>query len=161
VLVTFSSDASDDDVDSAVAVAIDGRLAVSIAPPNDIHPHTILLIVALIAGLVTLFSVAISVALSAAEGRADLATLAAVGAPPGRRRSLVAHQALLIGGLGGLLGVGLGAFVAYSARALTGSPDFVAPWWNLAAAGFGAPLVAALVAAACTRGRLPLVRRAE
>jgi putative ABC transport system permease protein len=121
----------------------------------------ILLVVALIAGLVTLLGVAISVALSAAEGRADLATLAAVGAPPRRRRALVAMQALFVGGLGGLLGTALGTFVAFTARATTGSPDFVVPWWNLAAAGVGAPLVAALVAAACTRGRLPLVRRAE
>jgi len=57
---------------------------------------------ALIAGLVTLLGGAISVALSAAEGRADRATLAAVGAPPRRRRELVAMQALLVGGLGGV-----------------------------------------------------------
>jgi hypothetical protein len=78
----------------------------------------------------------------------------AVGAQPGRRRSLVAFQALLVGGLGGLLGVAVGTFVAFTARAMTGSPDFVVPWWNLVAAGLGAP-------ALCTRGRLPVVRRGE
>ena len=73
----------------------------------------------------------------------------------------MANQALLVGGLGCAIGVVLGTFIAFTARTTTGSPDFVVPWWNLFAAGFGAPLVAACVAAACTRGRLPLVRRAE
>ena len=161
VLVTYGAGASGDDIDSASAVAADAGAVVRIDSADDANRSAILLVIALIAGLVTLFGVAISVALSAAEGRADLATLAAVGAPPGRRRRVVAVQALLVGGLGGALGVGLGTFVAFTARATTGSPDFVVPWWNLAAAGLGAPLVAAVAAAACTRGRLPLVRRAE
>jgi len=113
------------------------------------------------AAFVTLVGVAISVALSAAEGRADLATLAAVGAPPRRRRALMASQALLVGGLGCLLGVGLGTFIAFTARSATGSPNFVVPWTNLAATAIGVPLLAALVAALCTRSRLPMVRRAE
>ena len=53
-----------------------------------------MLAIAAIAAFVTLVGVAISVALSAAEGRADLATLAAVGAAPRRRRALAASQAL-------------------------------------------------------------------
>jgi putative ABC transport system permease protein len=161
VLVTFDSDASSDAVDTALSTAVDDRILVFVTSGSGVRRGTILLIVALIAGLVTLLSVAISIALSAAEGRADLATLAAVGAPPRRRRSLVASQALLVGGLGGLLGVAVGTFVAFTARATTGSPDFVVPWWNLLAAGLGAPIVAALVAALCTRGRLPVVRRSE
>ncbi len=161
VLVTFDSDASNDAVDTALSTAVDGRIRVFVESGSRVERNTILLVVALIAGLVTLLSVGISIALSAAEGRADLATLAAVGAPPGRRRSLVAFQALLVGALGGLLGVALGTFVAFTARATTGSPDFVVPWWNLLAAGLGAPALAALVAALCTRGRLPVVRRSE
>jgi putative ABC transport system permease protein len=73
----------------------------------------------------------------------------------------MAGQALLVGGLGCLLGVGLGTFIAFTARATTGSPELVVPWANLAATGIGVPLLAALVAALCTRGRLPMVRRAE
>jgi hypothetical protein len=46
-----------------------------------------------------------------------------------------------------------------TARAITGSSDFVVPCWNLAAAGFGPPLGARRRGG--TRGRLPLVRRAE
>ena len=100
------------------------------------------------------------VALSAAEGRADLATLAAVGAPPRRRRALASAQALLVGGVGCALGVAVGAFVAYAARTTTGSPEFVIPWANLAITAIAVPLLAVAVAALFTPSRLPLVRRA-
>lgn len=46
--------------------------------------------------------------LAAAEGRADLSTLAAVGASPGLRRRLAASQAVVTGGLGTLLGTAAG-----------------------------------------------------
>ena len=128
--------------------------------PDDGSREVALLIVAGVAAFVTLVGVAISVALSAAEGRADLATLAAVGAPPRRRRALAAAQALLVAGLGCALGVAFGTFVAYAARTTTGSPDFVIPWTNLAITAIAVPLLAVLVAALFTPSRLPLVRRA-
>ena len=81
-----------------------------------------------VATVVTLLGVAISVSLSAAEGRADLATLAAVGAPPRRRRNLAAAQAWVLGQLGCLLGVGVGALYGYTAHAAFGSPHFAIPW---------------------------------
>lgn len=111
--------------------------------------------------LVTLLGVAISVALSAAEGRADLATLAAIGAPPHRRRSLAAAQALLIGGLGCLLGLGLGAATGWAIWPTTGAPEYAVPWGNLALTGLAVPTLAVVVAALFTPSRLPLVRRAE
>ncbi len=161
VLVTYGAQATPDDVDAAITtVAEAGALAI-VDSGLDQRRNLVLLLIAGASALVTLIGVAISIALSAAEGRADIATLAAVGAPPGRRRALLACQALLVGGLGCLLGVGLGTFIAYTARATTGSPDFVVPWANLAATGIGVPLLAGLVAAACTRGRVTLVRRAD
>ena len=116
--------------------------------------------IAAIAALVTLIGVAIAVSLSAAEGRADLATLAAVGAEPRRRRLLAACQALLIAGLGCGLGVLGGTFVAFTARATTGSPEFVVPWSNLLVTTLAVPLLAVVIAAVFTPSRLPLVRRA-
>ena len=83
------------------------------------------------ATVVTLLGVAISVSLSAAEGRADLATLAAVGAPPRRRRNLAAAQAWVLGQLGCLLGVGVGALYGYTAHAAFGSPHFMVPWQEI------------------------------
>ncbi len=161
VLLSYGRGVARDDVDSAMTAAADLGAAAFVDSGPGASRNAILLAVGLVAAIVTLLGVAIAVALSAAEGRADLATLAAVGAPPRRRRALLAAQALLIGGLGAALGVALGSFVAFTARATTGSPDFVVPWANLGAALLGAPLLAALVAALCARGRLPLVRRAE
>jgi putative ABC transport system permease protein len=111
------------------------------------------------ATVVTLLGVAISVSLSAAEGRADLATLAAVGAPPRRRRNLAASQAWVLGQLGCLLGVGVGALYGYTAHAAFGSPHFEVPWQEVGGIVIVVPLFAGLLAWLLTRSRLPMVRR--
>jgi hypothetical protein len=80
---------------------------------------------------------------------------------PARRRLISASQALLVGGLGCSLGASLGVFIAFTARATTGSSRFVVPWLDLAATGLAVPLLAACVAALCTRAHLPMLRRAE
>jgi putative ABC transport system permease protein len=121
--------------------------------------NTPLLIAIIAAAFITLAGAAISIALSAAEGRADLATLAAVGAAPRRRRALAANQALVIAGVGCLLGVALGTFVAYTVRSTSGAPGFVVPWANLALTALAVPALAMAVAAVFTPSRLPLVRR--
>ena len=159
--VAYGSDASQEEVEAALAAAeANGSYGFIESGPPD--PSRVLLVIAgLAAAFVTLVGVAISVALSAAEGRADLATLAAVGAPPRRRRSLAAAQALLVGGLGCLLGLALGSFVAYTLRATVGAPQFVVPWSNLLAVGVVVPLLAVVVAAVFTPSRLPLVARRE
>ena len=100
VLVTYGASATRDDVDAAVTAAVDAGAGVAQDDAAPDPKNLVLLLVAIAAAFVTLVGVAISVALSAAEGRADLATLAAVGAPPSRRRGLMASQALLVGGLG-------------------------------------------------------------
>ena len=122
--------------------------------------NTPLLIAIIAAAFITLAGAAISIALSAAEGRADLATLAAVGAAPRRRRALAASQALVIAGVGCGLGVALGTFVAYTVSSTSGVPGFVVPWTNLALTAIAVPALAMLVAAVFTPSRLPLVRRA-
>lgn len=114
-----------------------------------------------VAAIVTLLGVAISVSLSAAEGRADLATLAAVGAPPRRRRSLAAAQAWVLGELGCLLGVGVGALYGYTAHAAFGSPHFVIPWQEIGGIVIVVPLFAGLLAWLLTRSRLPMVSRVD
>jgi putative ABC transport system permease protein len=158
--VTYAASATRDDVDTAIVAGERGGAAITVEPGPQTPGNALLVAIAGIAAFVTLVGVAISVALSAAEGRADLATLAAVGAPPARRRALAASQALLIAGLGCALGVAFGTFVAWVARATTGSPTFVIPWENLLVTGVAVPLAAVLVAGAFTPSRLPLVRRA-
>ncbi|HEY6749402.1 MAG TPA: FtsX-like permease family protein [Mycobacteriales bacterium] len=111
------------------------------------------------AGLVTLAGVAISVALSAAEGRADLATLAAIGAPARRRRGLAMAQAALVAGLGVGLGLLLGAAIGLTIMSgLDGFP-LVLPWATVLVIGVGVPALGVLAVGALTRSRLPMVRR--
>ena len=160
-LVTFAPGATPDQVDAALDAAEDAGVFAFVERGPMTPDDALLLIVAGIAAFITIVGVAISVALSAAEGRADLATLAAIGAAPRRRRALAGSQALVIAGVGCALGVALGVFVAFTARATTGSPEFVVPWANLAVTGLAVPLLAVTVAALFTPSRLPLVRRAE
>ncbi|MFG1624517.1 FtsX-like permease family protein [Kribbella sp. NPDC049227] len=113
------------------------------------------------ATVVTLLGVAISVSLSAAEGRADLATLAAIGAQPRRQRNLAAAQAWVLGQLGCVLGVGVGALYGYTAHAAFGSPHFMVPWMELGGIVIVVPLFAGLLAWLMTRSRLPMVSRID
>jgi putative ABC transport system permease protein len=115
----------------------------------------------------------IATGLAAADGRADLATLAAVGASPRTRRSLAAAQSAATAGLGTLLGAVAGLVPAVAIlRALTRTVGFedghvvkqqvlplVFPWSSFAVTLVVVPVLAALAAAALTRSRLPMVRR--
>ena len=130
-------------------------------------------LLALVAGsaLLVVGAASIATGLAAAEGRADLATLAAVGASPSLRRGLAGLQSAVTAGLGALLGTLTGLVPAVGlVRALnsaaeqsgglrTGVIPVVVPWGHLAVAAVLAPVVAALAAAALTRSRLPMVRR--
>ncbi|WP_345628927.1 FtsX-like permease family protein [Rugosimonospora acidiphila] len=129
------------------------------------------LILAISAGLVALGAAAIATGLAASESRAELMTMAAVGAAPRVRRLLSLAQAGTIAGLGALLGVvaGFGA----AAAVLTGlnqqylrqwpGPDLVpihVPWTNFLVSLVVVPVVAMLGAGLLTRSRLPSERRA-
>jgi putative ABC transport system permease protein len=158
--VSYSATATAPQVQAALQRAEAKGAYARIDIPPEVPGNTVLLIVIIGAAFVTLAGAAISIALSSAEGRADLATLAAVGAAPRRRRALAASQAVLIAGVGCALGVLVGTFVAYTLRSTTGAPGFVVPWANLAATAVVVPLLAMAVAALFTPSRLPLVRRA-
>jgi putative ABC transport system permease protein len=119
---------------------------------------------------ITLGAAGIGTGLAAADGRADLSTLAAVGASPGVRRGLSLSQSGVIAGLGSVLGTlaGVGAAVAIIVslnQTVLGSwpgPDplpIVVPWLSLGVALVGAPLLAVLGAGLFTRSRLPIERR--
>jgi putative ABC transport system permease protein len=131
---------------------------------------TALLLLAGVAGLITLGAAAIATGLAAADGRADLGTLAAVGASPRVRRGLSLSQSGVIAGLGSLLGAaaGLGGSVAvlialnrgYAGRWPAPTPYPIAvPWRNVAIALLVVPAIAMLGAGLLTRSRLPIERR--
>ena len=130
-----------------------------------------LLALVLGSGVIVLGASGTATGLAAAEGRADLSTLAAVGATPRMRRSLAAFQSAVTAGLGTALGVVAGLVPAIgllqALNANSGLPPgtprpqhpIVVPWPALGLTGLVIPAVAALAAALLTRSRLPLVRR--
>ncbi|HEU4397483.1 MAG TPA: FtsX-like permease family protein, partial [Actinomycetota bacterium] len=129
-----------------------------------------LLVLAVVAGVITLGAAAIATGLAAADGRADLGTLAAVGASPRLRRGLSLSQSGVIAGLGSLLGAvaGLGGSVAVLVALNRGYADvwpaptpypIAVPWLNLGVALLVVPVVAMLGAGVLTRSRLPIERR--
>lgn len=99
-----------------------------------------------IVGLAT----ATAVALARVDGREDAGTLIAVGARPSTARWTAATSALLISGLGSVLGVAVGLLPGIrAASALTGGfgERFVAiPWVLLAVVGVGIPLMVVTIA---------------
>ncbi|MGC4750371.1 FtsX-like permease family protein [Micromonospora sp. DT201] len=137
--------------------------------PRDISP--LLLLLAAAAGVITMGAAGIATALAAAEGRAELTTLAAVGAAPAVRRMLAICQAGVIAGLGSVLGIvaGLGtaAIVLFSVNRQYATywpvPDpypYLVPWPALGVLVL-VPVVAMLGAGLFTRARLPIERRLD
>ncbi|GGP40482.1 FtsX-like permease family protein [Streptomyces sindenensis] len=136
---------------------------------------TILLILALFAGVVTLGAAAITTGLSKADAEADLTTLSAVGAPPGVRRSLSGFQCLVVALTGVLLGTVAGLVPAVALRLtdlraaledMRADPmqsaytPIVMPWETVGLLAVVVPVLAGLLAAALTSSRLTLARRA-
>jgi putative ABC transport system permease protein len=124
------------------------------------------------AAIIALGAASTATALANADGRDDLVTLGAVGASPRTRRVMSMSRAGVIAGLGCAVGVVAGFVPAYAwARgdrvALAGnggaqvSLRFVVPWSPILLALFGIPAIAALLAGAVTRSRLPSERHAE
>ncbi|MEX5635014.1 FtsX-like permease family protein [Parafrankia sp. FMc2] len=120
------------------------------------------------AALITLSATVITIGLAAVDGRADLATLAAVGASPGLRRRLAASQAGVVAGLGTVLG-GIAGFLPGAATVLMmrqgdgvdGPPwRLVIPWETLLIVTVAVPLLAVTAGWLFTRARLPMTRRA-
>jgi putative ABC transport system permease protein len=129
-----------------------------------------LLVLAVVAGVITLAAAAIATGLAADDGRADLAMLAAVGASPRVRRALSLSQSGVIAGLGSLLGTaaGLGASIAVLAALNRAYADvwpapkpypIAVPWLNVGVALLAVPAIAMLGAGLLTRSRLPIERR--
>ncbi|WP_327368452.1 ABC transporter permease [Streptomyces sp. NBC_01217] len=136
---------------------------------------TILLILTLFAGMVTLGAAAITTGLAKADAEADLNTLSAVGAPPGVRRKLSGFQCLVVALTGVVLGTLAGLVPAVALRLIdlrealklmrldpthSAYTPIVLPWATIGLLVVCIPLLAGLLAAALTRSRLALARRA-
>ncbi|MFN3708135.1 FtsX-like permease family protein [Microcella sp.] len=110
--------------------------------PQDIVGPTALILVSATAAI-ALAASAIALGLARIDGRRDEAILGAVGATRRLRRASGFWQALLLAGLGSLVGTALGVLGA-GALALPGGPlPFAPPLVPLAIIGFAVPLVIA------------------
>ncbi|MDR7274179.1 FtsX-like permease family protein [Catenuloplanes atrovinosus] len=156
-----------DRLNSALAEAGSGSAHVESGPADDGDPVALMLAAA--SGLITLGAAGMATGLAAADGRADLSTLAAIGAAPRVRRLLSLSQSGVIAGLGSVLGIlaGIGsAFAVLAARNATISGTWplealyplAVPWAHLGLI-LVVPLVAMLGAGLLTRSRLPIERR--
>jgi putative ABC transport system permease protein len=125
------------------------------------HTRIGLALLALIgaAGVAAVAGTSIAVALAMAESRADMATLAAVGAPPARRRVAAMAQAGTVGGLGAALGLALGSLVGVALlQGSTTYPFSLPVGWLLLLLAMTV-LLAVAVAGVATRSRVVLTRR--
>ncbi|MGN9776771.1 FtsX-like permease family protein [Micromonospora sp. H33] len=171
----FAADhAADRDRRDRFVAALRPHGAVSVSyeegpPASGTRP--LLLLLAAASGVITLGAAGVATGLAAAEGRADLSTLAAVGAAPAVRRILSLCQAGVIAVLGSALGIvaGLGSaliiLVATNRRYANTWPveepyPLVVPGTTLAVLVV-VPLVAMLGAGLFTRSRLPVERRLD
>ncbi|MFL6098945.1 MAG: FtsX-like permease family protein [Actinomycetales bacterium] len=133
----------------------------------------VLFLLLLVGSLVVLVATITATALAMSEARPDLATLAAVGAPPRTRRWFAAAQSVVIGLVGTALGVVLGfvpglavtwpltanSYTSFTPPRDSSGPVIAIPWLPLLAVVVGVPLLAGLVTGVFTRSRLPMVRR--
>ncbi|HEY9330809.1 MAG TPA: ABC transporter permease [Streptomyces sp.] len=168
------SDAEDQRVSAAIDQAGGGLWLQTERGPGD-REDIILLILTLFAGVVTLGAAAITTGLAKADAEADLTTLSAVGAPPRVRRTLSGFQCVVVALTGVLLGTAAGLVPAVALRlvdlrnamdAMREEPmesaftPIVLPWATIGVLAVVVPLLAGVLAAAFTRSRLTLARRA-
>ncbi|HEX6358944.1 ABC transporter permease [Actinophytocola sp.] len=149
------------DTDALYAAAVDAGLDTYFDVPLSDQFTVLYLILAGVAAVIALFCAGVTVSLSAAEGRSDLATLAALGAQPLRRRTLAGAQALVITVLGTLGGLVLGGLVGYAAVPVLGLLVLAVPWQHLVLTAVGVPLLSAAAAVLSTRSRLPMTVRRQ
>ena len=102
----------EEDRAAAATQPLEAFVQIEHGPTLETDPRLLLLIAASVA--ITLGAAGVGTGLAAADGRADLSTLAAVGASPRVRRGLSLSQSGVIAGLGSVLGAmaGMGAAIA-------------------------------------------------
>ncbi|WP_326593424.1 FtsX-like permease family protein [Streptomyces brevispora] len=168
------TDAETQRTDAAIQQA-GGDVYIQVGSGSDEQRQsTMLLVLTLFAGVVTLGAAAITTGLSKADAEADLTTLSAVGAPPRVRRTLSGFQCLVVALTGVLLGTAAGLVPAVALRLIdlhkaveemrlrpmeSAYTPIVLPWATLGLLAVVVPLLAGLLAAVFTRSRLTLSRR--
>lgn len=147
------------DLDAVRAAVEDAGVDLSVAETVGGYVTGLYYLLAGLAALVAFLGAGVTVALSATDGRADLATLAALGAPGRRRRVLAGANALVVTMLGTVLGLAVGVCAAFAAVPIMGMSTLPVPWRHLLLTTLAVPALASVVAAVATPSRLPMVAR--
>ncbi|MDP9386929.1 MAG: hypothetical protein M3Q48_03120 [Actinomycetota bacterium] len=120
-------------------------------PSAVVNPHLLEALLTSAAFLLSLFVVAVSLALAAAETRDERDVLVVVGAPPPTMRRTSGRKALLLSLLGAALAVPVGFLpVSVFTAASDANLPLVFPWRVVALLLVAVPLMAAAVTTACS-----------
>ena len=164
LIAAYDEPAPEGTIDQLNARGADGGFYAYAVTGPESSGLLVLLIVGATAVLMLAAS-AVTLGLSRADGRADDATFAAVGAAPGLRRRIAFWQGLVICGVGALTGALAGLLPAW-AIIVSVPPDAEAalsladvPWPAVATIAIGLPLLIAVSAALISPRRPTLVRR--
>lgn len=147
------------DLDGVRRAADAAGVGLYVAEPVSRYVTGLYYLLAGLAGLVALVGAGVTVALSATDGRADLATLAALGAQPRRRRGIAGAHALIVSVLGTLAGLAIGVCAGVVAVPVMGLESIAVPWQHLLVITVAVPSLAFAAAALATPSRLPMVAR--
>ncbi|KRB76296.1 hypothetical protein ASE01_14950 [Nocardioides sp. Root190] len=163
----ISSEAQQDIDEALAALGTSPYFYVERGYQTDPAVRIIQAVLALLGGILMLGGTLTATFLALSDARPDLATMAAVGARPRTRRGVAASYALVVGGVGALLGAPVGLIPGFAiSRPLTrhwetGATSLDVPWLLIAVVVIGLPLLTAGVVAVCARGRLPLTARID
>ncbi|MCX7522354.1 hypothetical protein OSC27_08695 [Microbacterium sp. STN6] len=94
-----------------------------------------------LAGVVAIGAAAVAIGLARADGRKDQAALTAVGASPFVRRGFGFWQAIILTGVGSVLGAAVGLVPALALTLPGSQTTFAAPWLQIVATAVLMPLV--------------------
>ncbi|BDZ50116.1 hypothetical protein GCM10025867_23570 [Frondihabitans sucicola] len=136
-----------DKADADLAV-IDSSLTLSIETGPELFAQQWAWALLALTTLIAVGAAAVALALARADARRDDEVLESIGAPPRLQRSYGFWQAVLIAGLGAVIGVGLGLVPAFALGLKGGGVThgflpFDPPWLQLALTAFGMPLLIA------------------
>lgn len=155
----------------ALSEASDGSASFDVERGYEASDETVIvqLVLAVLGGVLMLGGTLTATFLALADARPDLATLAAVGAAPRRRRAVAASYALVIGFVGSVLGAAVGFIPGIAVTyPLTRGYDALAPahhldvpWLMILGIVVALPIVTAAVVGLAARSRLPMVARLE
>ncbi|MCP9001610.1 hypothetical protein NFC73_18030 [Pseudarthrobacter sp. RMG13] len=160
-LTAYPDAAQMDKVSAALAgVYADRYGSMYVEPGAERDASLILWSIVGLGALITLSAAGITTGLSMADSRKDHVTLAGVGAAPRLRKALAGSQALMMAGLGTVLGSVAGIVPAVLLVTATGlARTAVVPWLQLVALLIAVPLTGAALAWLFTRAGLPVSRR--